>query len=94
MKLDRNTLDRLCGLVALHLDSKEKELLKTHLQEVLSHFERIGSVDTKGVEPLLNPLNQIMNLREDEIQEFAGRQDMLDAAPDKKGNLVKVPSTV
>ena len=94
MKLDKKLLKKLCRLVALRLNFKEKEALETHLQNVLSHFEQINSINTEGVNPLFSPLDQVMKLREDGAQDFSEKKNLLDGVPEKQGHLVKVPPTV
>ena len=94
MKINQELLEKLCQLTALNLSLQEKQALKLHLEEALSHFQKISSVDTQGIPALSNPLEQKMKLREDKAQDFSEKKQMLEGAPERQGNLIKVPSTV
>ena len=94
MELDQKLLNRLAELSALQLTDEEKQNLKLHLTEILSHFEKINSVDTKEALSLSNPLNEVMRLREDKKEVFSKKEKILDEVKDKQGRLVRVPPTV
>ena len=45
-------IDYVAKLARLELSSAEKEKLSGQLQDILSHFEKLNTVDVKGIEPM------------------------------------------
>lgn len=60
--------------------------------------ERMGQVDTRGVEPLYTPLSALHNvalrLREDEVTESDQRESNQRSAPQVEGGLYLVPKVI
>ena len=61
---------------------------------VIQHFEKISQVDTKGVEPLITPVEIEAFWREDEAKQSFTADEMTANAPARAGNLFKVPPVV
>lgn len=94
MEIKRELLQKLSQLAALRLDDKEQEMLIKDLQAVLSHFQEIKDVPTKGLAPLVSPLPFSVRLRKDEKKDFSSQEALLEGAPEKQGSLFKVPPVV
>ena len=94
MEIKDQLLEKLAKLSALPLKGDEKQEIKQYLKETLSHFEAIKKIDTTDVEPLISPLKPSLLLREDEVLEFNDKKQILEQAPDKQADLIKVPPTV
>ena len=94
MEINNKLLEKLSKLSALSLKAEEKDQMKVYLKETLSHFEKIKTIDTKEVEPLISPLEPPLRMRKDEVKDFPDKEKLLDQAPQKQGLLVKVPPTV
>ena len=95
MEINHKVLEKLALLSALKINtSKETQELKDYLTKTLSHFEQIKNIDTKQVPPLINPLNPSLKLRADQAENFPNKNQLLEQAPQKQGNLIKVPATV
>ena len=95
IKINDSLLEKLLRLSALQISSKEeKEKLKKYLKETLSHFEKIKSIDTKGIQPLVSPVSFPLKMREDSLKSFPDTESILKQAPDREGSLVKAPPAV
>ena len=94
MEINDKLLEKLSKLCALHLNEEEKAEVKNYLKETLSHFEAIKKIDTKGVKPLVSPLNPPLVLRKDQPLEFSDKEQILKQTPERQGSLIKVPPTV
>ena len=94
MEINDQLIAKLAQLSALSLPSEEKDQMKGYLKETLSHFKKIKDIDTKGVKPLISPLEPPLNMRKDEVKDFPDKERLLDQAPQKQGLLVKAPPTV
>ncbi len=64
------------------------------LTKVLSHFQKIAKIDTTGIEPLVTPTDIEIYLRPDEVKKENVAEEMVANAPEKAGNLFKVPPVV
>ncbi len=73
------------------------EKVKEHAEQlprVLKHFEQIAQVKTEGVEPLITPTEIEVYWREDEVIRELTPDEILSNAPDKVGNLFRVPPVI
>ncbi len=91
MKIDKDILTKISHLALLELSDEEKEKFQKDLSKVISYFEKIKTLNTNGIEPLNNPLEDYLETREDKIEEFSDKEKMLDQAPSLERNLFKVP---
>lgn len=99
-EIKKELLKKLFQLSGLKTPEKETELaaVATDLQEILSHFQKIKEIDTEGIKPLVNPLEQKeknLYMREDKSESFGlTEEDLLNQAPNKEGKLIKAPRVV
>ena len=94
MKIDKKLLNKLCDLALLKITPEEERALQLHLTEILSHFQKISSVDTKGVAPLVNPLEKTLLMREDILQDFQDKEACLNQTSQRQGRLFKTVPVV
>ena len=71
MPIDPDSCDpvRLAQLAHLRLDDTEVEIFTGQLRAMISDFNRIGGLDTGGVEPFAQPGDPKATLRRDEPAE-------------------------
>ena len=92
--IDKKTIEHIAKLARLHITEEEAQEYSTQLAKALGHFEQISKVDTSGVEPLVTPTEMDAYWREDvALQEYSA-EEMTANAPDRAGNLFKVPPVV
>lgn len=87
-------VEKVASLARLKINKDELEMYVPQLKSIVSYFEKISQVNTEGVEPLVTPTDMEVIYREDVLIEFDGAADALDQAPEKMGNLFKVPPVV
>jgi aspartyl-tRNA(Asn)/glutamyl-tRNA(Gln) amidotransferase subunit C len=92
--IDQKTIENIAKLARLNVSKEEATELGEQLTKVLAHFQQISSIDTTGVEPLVTPVDVEFYARPDEFRHENTTQEMLANAPDKAGNLFKVPPVV
>ncbi len=92
--IEEKEVARIAHLARLHLTPDELKSFATQLSSVLKHFNEIANIDTKGIEPLVTPTEVVQVLREDQYQASLGTEEGLSNAPEKSGNLFKVPPVV
>lgn len=90
--ISKETVKRIADLSRLELSSEEIADYTKQLSAILQHFEELNQLDTKGIEPLVTPTPIESYMQEDAVKQTA--QELLSNAPDKSGNLYKVPPVV
>ena len=95
MEINQELLEQLCRLSALKIESRqESQELKDYLKKTLSYFKQIKHIETKNTPALSNPLSMTLSFRKDQVKDFPNKKNLLDQAPQKQGNLIKVPATL
>lgn len=91
--LTKENVEKVAQLARLKLTEAELAAIQNQLSAVLENFEQIAQVDTKDVRPLVTPTEITQTLRAD-IAEVFSSERLLESAPEKSGNLFKVPPVV
>src|ERR1700752_896902 len=94
MEVNDALIDNLSNLARLEFNPAEKEAIKKDLQRMISFVEKLGELDTTGVEPLLHRSPEINVLREDSPYGSVSREEALSAAPATDGTYFKVPKVI
>jgi aspartyl-tRNA(Asn)/glutamyl-tRNA(Gln) amidotransferase subunit C len=94
MEVNDALIDNLSNLARLEFNAAEKEEIKKDLQRMIHFVEKLGELDTAGVEPLLHMSPQTNVLRDDRIQGSVTREEALANAPATDGTYFKVPKVI
>lgn len=92
--IDQKTIEHIAKLARLSITAEEAVEYGDQLTKVLNHFQQIAKIDTTGVEPLVTPADIEFYSRLDEARHETTTEEILANAPDKAGNLFKVPPVV
>ena len=92
--IDKKTIEHIAKLARLQITEEEAQEYSQQLAKALNHFEQISKVNTEGIEPLTTPTEIESFWREDEATSEFTAEEMTGNAPDKAGNLFKVPPVV
>jgi len=92
MKLTKEDVLRIAELAHLRLGEEEIGKFGEQLSSVLEYVEQLSRVDVAGVEPAAHITGVSNVLRRDEVHPSppAVRQALLEAAPEREGDLIKV----
>ncbi len=94
MKLDISKVEYVAKLARLNLTAEEKELYSTQLTGILDYAEKLSAVKTDKVVPTYHVCEVRNILRSDEAIHRESNPSLLQNAPDKKGNFLKVPKII
>lgn len=98
MALTAQDVSRIAHLARLELQADEAQAMLTQLNGFFRIVERMGAVDTKGVEPLYTPLSALsevqLRLRDDAVTETDQRELNQRSAPQVEGGLYLVPRVI
>lgn len=87
-------LKKVAHLARLQIDDAELAKYQQQFKAILEYFEQISKVDTKSVEPMVTPTDIHQHLRPDVAEKWSGAEAALANAPERTGNLFKVPPVV
>ena len=92
MSLSREEILKIAQLAHLKLGEDELETFRLQLSSVLEYVGQLSKVDVNGIEPAAHITGVSNVLRADEVRPTPGavREALLDAAPAREGDLVKV----
>lgn len=92
--IDKKTIEHMAKLSRIKISENDVMEYSTQMAGILSYFEQISKVNTDNVVPLVTPSEIEGFWREDEAQQKYLVEEMLKNAPDRVGNLFKVPPVV
>lgn len=87
------TIEYVGILAKLELSDEEKEQAKKDMGSMLDYIDKLGELDTTGVEPMSHvfPVNNVF--REDIVTNADDRENILKNAPEEKDGMFVVPRT-
>jgi len=94
MAINESIIQKISSLACLSLTEEEQVTFGEQLNKVLEAFEKLSTVNTDDVEPLVTPTEMVHELREDQLQTYDRIQQALDESPERTGNLFNVPPAV
>ncbi|MHB9144796.1 MAG: Asp-tRNA(Asn)/Glu-tRNA(Gln) amidotransferase subunit GatC [Symbiobacteriia bacterium] len=95
MRIQRKDVDHVADLSRLHLTEAEREKMTRELNSILGHVDKLGELDTSGIEPTFHVLKSLKNVtREDRVIPGIDREAALQNAPAPQNGSFAVPKTV
>ena len=94
MIIDRDHILKLADLAKITISEEEVDSYISDINKILELVSQIKDVDTDGVEPLSNVLDQLSETREDRARINLDRDDAMENAPDSDGVYFQVPPTI
>jgi aspartyl-tRNA(Asn)/glutamyl-tRNA(Gln) amidotransferase subunit C len=92
--MKKSDVEHTAKLAKLKLAEAEVERFARELAPVLQHFEELQRLDTEGIEPLVTPSDIEYWMREDDVERVLAVDEAMANAPDRAGNLFRVPPVV
>ena len=92
--ISTSDIQHLASLSSLALADDEVDGLRQDLENIIGYIEQLGELDTAGVEPTYQVTGLENVWREDEIQPGISAEKLLELAPEKQNNQVKVPQVL
>ena len=92
--ISRDDVVQVARLARLELSEAELERMRRQLDGILAYIDQLKALDVAGVEPTSHavPLTNVM--REDEVAPCWPQEEMLANAPDRAGELFRVPRII
>ena len=93
-KITLAAVEHVAQLARLALAPEEKERMRSQLDAILTYIDKLSRLDTEGVEPTSHAIPIVNVMREDEVRPCFPADDMLANAPDRDGDLFRVPKII
>lgn len=87
------TIEYVGILAKLELSDAEKEQAKADMGRMLDYIDKLGELDTDGVEPMSHVFSAENVFREDVVTNGDDRERLLSNAPQEKNGMFVVPPT-
>lgn len=87
------TIEYVGILAKLELSPEEKEQAKKDMGSMLDYIDKLGELDTEGVEPMSHVFPVKNVFREDVVTNGDTREELLKNAPGEKDGMFMVPRT-
>ena len=94
INISTSDIQHLASLSSLALADDEVDGLRQDLENIIGYIEQLGELDTSGVESTYQVTGLENVWREDEVQSGISRDELLELAPEKQNNQVKVPQVL
>ncbi len=85
---------KVAQLARLHISPAEETMYQNQLSAIFKYFEEVSNINTDGIEPLVTPTEIEQVWREDKVVAVMTAEQSLANAPEKSGNLFRVPPVV
>ena len=94
MRINKNILENLEKLARLDLSLDEKEKMLQDLSKILDFVDKLNEIDTNHIEPLIHPHTTSNIYRNDISLNMDIKKEILENAPSKNSDYLKVPKVV
>jgi aspartyl-tRNA(Asn)/glutamyl-tRNA(Gln) amidotransferase subunit C len=92
--IERKDVEHVARLTRLALTDAELERMREQLNSILAHLDTLRAVPTEGVEPTSHAVDLVNVMREDEVAPCLSQDAALANAPDRSGELFRVPRII
>ena len=94
MKVDEKVVKTIAQLAQLELTVESTQESIDSMSDILNLVDQMHQVDTKGIEPMANPLDAVQKLRDDKVTESDQRALFQSIAPSTEDGLYLVPKVI
>lgn len=91
--IDDATIEYVSILAKLELSGEEREQAKKDMANMLDYIDKLGELDTEGVEPMSHVFPVQNVFREDEVTNGDASGQILANAPEERDGMFVVPQT-
>lgn len=92
--INDETIEYVGILAKLDLSLDERKKAQKDMEEMLNYIDKLGELDTTGIEPMTHVFQSSNVMREDEVTNGDGKSMALINAPKSNGEAFIVPKTV
>jgi len=94
MKISKDEVVKVAELARLEFTDEELDEFTEQLGNILTYIEKLGELDTTGVEPTSHVLDIATPLRDDKVARWLTQEEALSNAPDVEDGYFAVPQVI
>ena len=94
IKISQDEVAYVAHLARLEFGEEEKEKFTSQLNDILRYMDKLGEVDTAGVEPMTHAIAQKNAFRMDVVGGSLPPELSLANAPESRGGCFQVPKVI
>ncbi|MFH1407155.1 MAG: Asp-tRNA(Asn)/Glu-tRNA(Gln) amidotransferase subunit GatC [Candidatus Omnitrophota bacterium] len=93
-KLDRSIVKHVARLARIKLEDAKVDYFLKQMESILEYIDKLNGVNIDNAEPTTHPLPLKNVYREDRVKQSLSAEEALENAPQREGNLFKVPPVI
>jgi len=94
MAITREEVLHVARLARLALSSAEADRMRDQLANILDTVRQLERLDTKDVVPTSHAVEMGTPFRDDSVDPFGGKEEILKNAPDREEDFFRVPRII
>ena len=94
MNLSSDEVKHIASLAKIAMSDSELKVIGSQLSQILDQFRSLSTLNTENIEIAAHPTSLNTVLRTDDITNSKADKSMLDNAPRKEGDFVRVRSVL
>jgi aspartyl-tRNA(Asn)/glutamyl-tRNA(Gln) amidotransferase subunit C len=94
MKITDEVVDHIAHLARLEFIGEEKAEIKQDLEKIIGFMDKLNTVNTDGVEPLIFMSDAVNVLREDIATVTVSKEQALKNAPKRDSDYFRIPKVL
>ena len=94
IKISKDEVTHVAHLARLEFGAEEMKKFTAQLNDILLYMDKLGEVDTAGVEPVTHAIARKNAFREDEVGASLPPEASLANAPEARGGCFQVPKVI
>jgi aspartyl-tRNA(Asn)/glutamyl-tRNA(Gln) amidotransferase subunit C len=94
MSIRQDEIEKIAELARIRIADEDIGQVTLRITEILRMVDQLQAADTRGVEPMANPLDATQRLRPDEVTEGNHREEFQSIAPAVEDGLYLVPRVI
>jgi aspartyl-tRNA(Asn)/glutamyl-tRNA(Gln) amidotransferase subunit C len=94
MKITDEIVDHIAHLARLEFIGEEKKEIKQDMEKIIAFMDKLNTVNTDGVEPLMFMSDAVNVLRDDLAEVTISKEQALKNAPKKDSDYFRIPKVL
>lgn len=94
MSLSKDQFDKLARLSRLSVTADDHDRILPAIEAMVTWADTLCQAPTEGLEPMANPHDMVLRLREDSVQPLPDREELMRNAPAAAEGFFLVPRVV
>lgn len=94
MAITKNEVLYVAKLARISMEESELEKFTSQLDSILDYMNKLNEIDTNDIKPTSHILNLNNVVRSDKVKKSLGTEEVVELAPEKEGDFIKVPKVI